>query len=313
MTLEATPVERIGVVGIGRMGWPIAASLLSKGFDVTVFDVVSGRAEEFVSREGGRFASSATDLVGSVEAVLTILPTSVEVLSFVDAARPDLCSGTLFLEMSSGDPKVTQRLANELDALGIAMVDCPVSGGVRRAHTGELSVMVGGQAEHLLRAEPILLAVGSSVHYCGPTGSGQAMKALNNLVSAGGFLLAAEALVVGKKFGLDPSVMTDVLNESSGMNHSTQTKMKDFVLSGSYDSGFSLGLMVKDLTTAIDIGLDSRTPAPFSTLCQQLWSAAASLLEQEQDHTAMARFVESIAGVSLVSGVRQAHEGAVSE
>lgn len=313
MTLGATPVERIGVVGIGRMGWPIAAGLLSKRFDVTVFDVVPGRAAEFVNREGGRFATDGADLVRSVEAVLTILPTSAEVLSFVNSARAALRPGTLFLEMSSGDPKVTQRLANELVELGVAMVDCPVSGGVRRAHTGELSVMVGGQAEHVLRAEPILMAVGGSVHYCGQAGSGQAMKALNNLVSAGGFLLAAEALVVGKKFGLDPSVMTDVLNESSGMNHATRTKIKDFVLSGSYDSGFSLGLMVKDLTTAIDIGLDTRTPAPFSALCQQLWSAASSLLEQEQDHTAMARFVESVGGVSLVSGGRQGHQGAASE
>jgi 3-hydroxyisobutyrate dehydrogenase len=121
----------------------------------------------------------------------------------------------------------------------------------------------------------MLEVVSSSIHHCGPVGAGHAMKALNNLVSAAGFLIACEAVVVGREFGLDPARMVDVLNASSGMNYSTQNKFARFVFSGAYDSGFSTGLMAKDLGIASVLAGDVGVPAPLSALCASLWSAAA--------------------------------------
>jgi len=178
------------------------------------------------------------------------------------------------------------------------MIDAPVSGGVPRAVTGQLAIMVGGDPDVIERVRPVLEAMGSSILPCGGVGAGQAMKALNNLVSAGGFLIGIEALLIGQKFGLDPGLMTDVLNVSTGMNNSTQKKFRQFVLSRGFDSGFSLELMVKDLSIATGMGKDGAVPAPFASLCREMWAAAA-MLGPGQDHTAMAQFSERLAGATL--------------
>ena len=179
------------------------------------------------------------------------------------------------------------------------MLDAPVSGGVSRAVTGELAIMAGGDAAALDRVEPLLRAMGTTIHRIGGLGSGQAMKALNNLVSAGGFLIGIEALLIGQQFGIDPGLMTDVLNASTGMNNSTQKKFKQFVLSRKFNSGFGLDLMVKDLSIALEVARASGVAAPFSNLCRELSASAQALLGPGQDHTALARLSEALAGVEL--------------
>jgi len=201
--------------------------------------------------------------------------------------------------MTSGQPGRTREIAATLAERGVTMVDCPVSGGVPRARTGELAIMAGGEAAALDRAEPVLRAMGTSIHRCGPIGAGQAMKALNNLVSAGGFLIGIEALLIGQRFGLDAALMVDVLNASTGMNNSTQKKFKQFVLSRRFDSGFSLDLMVKDLSIALEVARETQTPTPFSALCRELSAACQALLGPGQDHTALAQLSEKLAGESL--------------
>src|SRR6202035_2006012 len=143
----------------------------------------------------------------------------------------------MVIEMSSGVPSVSQLLAAELAGQGSALIDCPVSGGVTRARSGELSIMAGGHAGPLRRAEPVLSAMGTTIQHCGGVGAGQAMKALNNLVSAGGFLIGVEALLIGQRFGLDPAAMVGVLNTATGMNNSTQRKFRQFVLTRQFNSG----------------------------------------------------------------------------
>lgn len=145
------------------------------------------------------------------------------------------------------------KLGEELEKRGLNMVDAPVSGGVRRAVDGSLAIMIGGDPASVARVKPVLEALGRSIFETGPLGSGHAMKALNNFVSAAGLTAACEALAVGKKFGLDPEQMVDILNVSTGRNNSTENKMKPFILSGSYDGGFSLALMAKDLRVAADL------------------------------------------------------------
>jgi 3-hydroxyisobutyrate dehydrogenase len=297
--MSSAPIQRVGFVGVGNMGWPMAANLVRAGFDVTVVDATPGRAAAFAAEVGGS-AAGAEDAAAAADAMVTMLPTSGHVADVIGQAGPLLRPGTLVIEMSSGVPSATQALAADLAARRVGLIDCPVSGGVARARTGELAIMAGGDAGELRRAEPVLAALGTSVHHCGGVGAGQAMKALNNLVSAGGFLIGIEALLIGQKFGLEPALMVDVLNSSSGMNNSTQRKFKQFVLSRRFDSGFGLDLMVKDLAIALEVG--GGTPAPFAELCRELWTSAADLLGPGQDHTAVARLSERLAGAELTSG-----------
>jgi 3-hydroxyisobutyrate dehydrogenase len=170
---------------------------------------------------------------------------------------------------------------------------------VPRAITGELAIMTGGDAGALDAVDPLLRAMGTTIHRIGPVGAGQAMKALNNLVSAGGLLIAVEALAIGQQFGLDPAVMTDVLNASTGMNNSTQKKLKQYVLSRKFDSGFGLDLMAKDLSIALEVGRDGAVATPFAALCREMWAGASALLGKGQDHTAIAKLSEKLAGLTL--------------
>jgi 3-hydroxyisobutyrate dehydrogenase len=296
--MSTAPIRQVGFVGIGNMGWPMAARLVQAGFDVVAADAAPGRATAFAAQAGGRAADSAADAAGS-DALVTMLPTSAHVAEVVRQAADVLRPGALVIEMSSGVPAITQALAADLAGRGVGLIDCPVSGGVGRARAGELAIMAGGDAGQLRRAEPLLRAMSTSVHHCGGVGAGQAMKALNNLVSAGGFLIGVEALLIGQRFGLDPEVMVDVLNSATGMNNSTQKKFKQFVLSRRFDSGFGLDLMVKDLSIALEIGRDTQTPAPFAALCRELWAGAAARLGPGQDHTAAARLSEQLAGAEL--------------
>ncbi len=294
-------IERVAFIGIGRMGWPMARRLVEAGFAVSAYDAVPGRAAEFAAAHRATAAGSVAACVQGAGAVITMLPSSRDVAEVVAAARASLAPGAVVVEMSSGEPLATRAMAEELAPLGIAMVDAPVSGGVARAESGTLAIMTGGDAGKLERVEPLLRAMGGSITRCGDVGAGQAMKALNNLVSAAGFLVSVEALLIGARFGLDPEVMVEVLNASTGMNNSAQRKLKPFVLSRRFNSGFGLDLMVKDLSIALQLGRDTATPAPFSAQCREMWAAAAQLLGPGQDHTAIARLSERLAGSELSS------------
>ncbi|SIT10943.1 NAD(P)-dependent oxidoreductase [Achromobacter sp. MFA1 R4] len=299
-----TQRERVGLVGIGSMGWPMAARLVQAGYAVTVFDAVPGQAEKFAQEVGGQAAATCAALAAQSDIIFTMLPTSAiveQVLSGPDGVLAGLRAGSVVVEMSSGVPAHTQRLATAVAAAGGQMVDAPVSGGVPRARTGELAIMFGGPAATLERVRPALSAMGSSITAVGDVGSAHAMKALNNLVSAGGFLIGVEAMLIGQQFGLDPNVIVDVLNASTGMNNSTQKKFKQFVLSRQFNSGFGLDLMVKDLGIALGIATDTGTPTPFASLCRELWAAAGKSLGPGQDHTAVARLSEQLAGVELAN------------
>ena len=292
-------LKRIAFAGIGNMGWPMAANLVKAGFEVTVCDVVPGRAASFATETGAKAAATPAEAASSADCVVIIVPTSKQVGEAVEAMLPSLKPGMLVIDMTSGQPGRTREIAAMLEGHGVAMIDCPVSGGVPRAKSGQLAIMVGGPDAEIDRAEPVLKAMGTSVYRCGDIGAGQAMKALNNLVSAGGYLIGIEALLIGQRFGLDPTTMVDVLNASSGMNNSTQKKFKEYVLSRRFDAGFGLDLMVKDLSIALEVGRETTTPAPFSALCREMWLAAATTLGPGVDHTAVAKMLEQMTGTVL--------------
>ncbi|CAH0219585.1 NAD(P)-dependent oxidoreductase [Roseomonas sp. CECT 9278] len=292
-------IKRIAFAGIGNMGWPMAANLVKAGFDVTVCDAAPGRAASFATETGAKAAASPAEAAAGADCVVIIVPTSKQVGEAVEAMLPALAKGMLVVDMTSGQPGRTREIAAMLAGHGVAMIDAPVSGGVPRARTGQLAIMTGGEDADVDRAEPVLKAMGTSIHRCGPIGAGQAMKALNNLVSAGGFLMGIEALLIGQRFGLDPAKMVDVLNASSGMTNSSQRKFKEYVLSRRFDAGFGLDLMVKDLSIALEVGRETATPTPFSALCREMWAASAAMLGPGADHTAMAKLSEAMTGTEL--------------
>ena len=291
--MDRKNAERIGFVGIGNMGWPMAARLVAGGHSVQVHDISAERVAKFATECGGRAATSLGELAATSDIVITILPTSGQVEAVLfgpgDALAPRLKPGTIVIDMTSGQPARTIAFGERLLAMGVAMIDAPVSGGVVRAETGELAIMVGGDAVTVERCRPLLERMGTTILRTGSLGSGQAMKALNNLVSAGGFLIAAEALSIGRQFGLDPATMVDILNASSGSNNSTQKKFKQFVLSEKYDSGFALALMAKDLGIALELARQGGVDTPFAAQCREIWAEASAALGTKADHTEIAR------------------------
>jgi 3-hydroxyisobutyrate dehydrogenase len=284
----------------------MAACLVKAGFTVNVNDARRELADNFVQQVGGFAPDSLRQLAVTSDMIVTMLPTSAIVERVLSGGDDNLFAGmkpgTIIIEMSSGVPSVTQRLAEQIAALGGMLIDAPVSGGVPRAKTGQLAIMVGGDSETIDRAMPVLSAMGTSVLKTGAVGSGQAMKALNNLVSTGGFLMGIEALLIGQRFGLDPAVMTDVLNAATGMNNSTQKKFKQFVLSRKFDAGFTMGLLAKDLSIALQVGRETATAAPLSALVNEMIVSAQSRFGSDADHTEMAKLCELLAGSELETG-----------
>ena len=294
---------RVGLVGLGNMGRPMAARMRACGLPLAVHDVREGVAQEVAAECDAVAAPSLAALAGASDIVVTMLPDGAAVRSVVlgpgDCVLAGLAPASTVVDMGSSSPTASRALGATLAARGIGMLDAPVSGGVRRAADGTLTVMVGGDPVLVARCRPLFDAVGERLFECGGLGAGHAMKALNNLVSAAGLLAAGEALLVGRRFGLDPARMLEVLNAATGRNHATEHKLAQFVLSRRFDAGFSLALMVKDLATALDLADDTGTPAAFAAECRTLWARAAAALEPGADHTAIVRWLETLAETTL--------------
>jgi 3-hydroxyisobutyrate dehydrogenase len=280
--------EHVAFVGLGNMGTPMAGHLLAAGFAVTGFDLDAERRAE-LQTHGGTSATTAADAVRGADVVVLMLPGSRVVESVLrdPEVRSALAPGALVVDMSSSEPVSTVELAAELRTDGIRMVDAPVSGGVGGARSATLTIMAGGQEADVDAARPVLETLGRVVT-TGGVGSGHAVKALNNLMSATHLWITAEVMTAGERFGLDPRTMLDVFNASSGRSGSTQNKWPNFVLPGTFDSGFGLRLMLKDMRIAADlaraVGVDPR----LADDAIALWAEAAQALPATADHTRVA-------------------------
>ena len=303
----------IGFVGLGNMGIPMTRRLVAAGHRVRGFDTSAEAMRAFAGigspdAGGGVTAVAEIGAVGDgADAVILMLPDSdvVErVLLGRLASEPDpvtgstgggllasLPAGATVIDMSSSDPARTQALAALTAAAGVTLIDAPVSGGVAGAQAGTLAVMVGGPAEAFERFQPVLGAIGSRVVHAGDTGAGHAVKALNNLMSAANLLVASEALVAGRRFGLDPAMMLEVINAASGRSPATENKWPNFVLTEKYDAGFAMRLMVKDIKLALGIERATGVPATASEAVAAAWEAALADLPPGADHTAIARWL----------------------
>lgn len=286
---------RVGFVGLGHMGIPMTRRLIEAGYQVVGFDVAPA-ARQALASMGGEAAETLTQVAAGADFVILMLPGSpvVEQVLGPDGLLDALAPETLLVDMSSSEPARTQALAERAAARGTTMIDAPVSGGVRGAEAGTLTIMVGGPDGAFEQVRPLVECFGSRVVHAGPVGAGHAVKSLNNLMSAAHLLASSEAILAGKAFGLDPAVILDVVNGSSGRSGSTQTKWPDYVLTGSYDAGFSMELMVKDMRIALDLARQTGVPARFGELALELWAQALSSLPAGADHTEIVRWLEQM-------------------
>ena len=281
----------IGFVGLGNMGWPMAANLHAAGFPLVVRDADAHRQLAFAGAHPGAVAADEPGAFAVADIVVTMLPDGAVVaealLNWGIAAA--LAPGALVIEMSSADPADTRATAAGLAARGVRMMDAPVSGGVPRAVTGELSLMVGGDEADVASAQPVLRVLGDPARQfrTGALGTGHAMKALNNVVAAATTCVTAEALVVGRRFGLDPQTMVDVINASTGRSFVSEIFGSE-VLTGRYGTGFALGLLAKDVRIALSVAAAAGVDVPAITLTEERWAAALRDLgpaaDQSQAH-----------------------------
>ncbi len=296
-------IKKIGFIGVGNMGNPMAANLLKGGFDVTVFDALPETAAAFVVQHGGRAAASLAELAHGADAIITMLPDDRivrKVMLDAGGAAAAMSKGAVLIDMGTCNYTGTQQTAAALAPLGIHMIDAPVMGGVVFAKDASLDIMAGGDAELVTRCTPVLRAMGRAVTHCGAVGAAHAMKALANYVNACALINAIEALTIGKKFGLDPKMMADGLaTMCGGRNHPIEKKVIPQVLTRKYATGMALSFIAKDVRIAVDTAHAIGAAIPLGEKVLELWSDAVEKIGAGADQTEVVRYWEQASGVSL--------------
>ncbi len=294
---------RIGFVGLGTMGEPMAGHLAAAGNEVAVFDVNTEAVGRVAAANPAVTVSeSPADLGRRSEVVITMLPDGNVVadvalgrLGLIEGMQP----GTLLLDTSSAQPWLTKRTAAALAERGVGMVDAPVSGAQWGARAAELVFMVGGPDDDVARVRPLLDVLGREVFHVGPLGSGHIMKSINNTITAMTFIATAEGLALGAGAGLDPTVMNQVLNASTGGSWVTKNHIEQRILSRTFDDPFKLDLMTKDVGIATGLARELDLPMPLSGLGAELYRAAALAMGPGVSLSEMARWVEQMMGTEI--------------
>lgn len=295
----------IGFIGLGVMGAPMASHLARGGHRLTLLDTNADTARALAATLGAEHAATPADVARASDVVITMLPNG-QVVQQVALGEHGLLHGlqpgALLLDTSSAEPWLTEQTAARLADVGARMVDAPVSGAAWGAEAATLVFMVGGADDDVARVRPLLDAMGRSVHHLGALGAGHAMKCLNNCITAMTFAATAESLVAGKRYGLDPKVMVDVLNECTGGSWITQTHFHQRVFNRAFDDPFKLELMLKDIGIALQLARDTGTPLPMAGLGQQLWRMADHAAGPGASVSELVRWVEGLSGTALTPG-----------
>jgi 3-hydroxyisobutyrate dehydrogenase len=288
---------RVGFIGIGNMGWPMAKNILKAGNNVLqadhklhVFDLDKKRVNKFVKEEPGALGTADASAVAKASnVVITMLPTGPIVRSVVNEmlASGALSKGTIVVDMSSSEPTGTRELADTLAKAGITLIDAPVSGGIVGAQAGTLTLMIGSNDDKAVeRVTPVLQTMSAKMFRTGAAGSGDVVKALNNFLSAANFRAVSEAVAMGQTFGLDPALLIDIFNASTGRSLATEGSFKNQVLTGKYAAGFALGLLTKDVKIASDLAGELGVFAPVCAVTFNALANAREALGYSADFTA---------------------------
>ena len=293
--------RRVGFIGLGAMGHPMASRLVAASADVTVFDVAAARVCSLVEL-GARPAASARAVADQADFVLLSLPNAEAVLAAVDGSDGALRGSRIrtLIDLSTIGLRGSTRLAELANAAGVSYLDAPVSGGTAGARDGQLTIMAGGAAETLADAADILQVLSARIIHVGDSpGQGQLTKIANNLMSAAALLITAEALSLGARNGMASARMLEAINLSSGRNTASADKFPKYVLTGTFDFGFRLELMRKDLSLLQEAAAAADLPMPLAQSVVDLFSRASEVVPHDADLTAIAQAVESWTGASL--------------
>jgi 3-hydroxyisobutyrate dehydrogenase len=301
-------MTRIGFIGVGTMGLPMARNLVKKGFAVTAFDL-NAEAVKAAAASGMTAAASAAEVVATADIVITMLPSSPHVEAVYTGDGGVLAAarkGTLCVDMSTIDPGVSRRMAAGAAERGVRFIDAPVSGGVPKATDGTLAIMVGGAAEDVQAALPALQAMGANVIHVGPVGSGEVAKLCNNLIAGVAAVALSEAFRIAEGFGVDAKVLTEVIAKSSGHTwvmehmHPAPGLVAKAPSSNEYRAGFMTDLMCKDLGLAVDAARALRVPVFVAPAAQQVYRLASSHGLGRKDFTSVYTFLKPSSGVAPV-------------
>jgi len=292
--------SKVGFIGLGAMGGPMALNLAKAGFALVVHDIDETKTEPLKAR-GAEVAASAQSVAASADRTIVIVETTEQAESviigahgIIRGARP----GHIVLCMSTIDPFAAQSFADRLASLGIAMLDAPVSGGTGRAQTGELSVIVGGAAEVFAQCQDLFGAMGSRSFHVGPLGSGLAMKLVNNMLVQVNTVAVAEAMVLGVKAGLDPQTIYEVVRVSTGTSAAWELRVPR-ILAGDFEPGGTIDISYKDQELETAFAKRLGVPLLLANLTQQIYQMARAQGLNKQDGAAVVKIFEQMAGVSV--------------
>ena len=289
----------VSFLGLGAIGAPMARHLAKPPFALTVWNRTTARATAFAAESGVHAAGSPADAARGAAVVITCLPTSREVEALIDG--PDgllagLSDQSLMIDCTSGDPATSRRISTRLAERGISFMDAPVSGGVAGAQQGTLTVMCGGDAATLERARPVLEAFGKKIVQCGPVGSGDAVKAVNQALLGIHIWALSEGLVALSKAGVSADVALDVINASSGRSNVSQNLFTERVVTRAFPRTFKLALLEKDVTIAAEFTRENRVPSLLTQAAADLLRVARAELGEEADHVEAVKLIERWAG-----------------
>ena len=291
---------KVGFIGLGAMGGPMALNLAKAGHKLVVHYIDQGKTAA-VRAKGAELAGNAEAVAAAVERTILIVETTDQAQEVIAGERGIIRgakAGHIVVCMSTIDPFAARELADQLKAKGIAMVDAPVSGGTGRAQSGELSVIVGGDKEVVARCEDLFKAMGNRTFHMGPLGSGLAMKLVNNMLVQVNTVAVAEALVLGVKAGLDPQAMYDVVRVSTGASAAWELRVPR-ILKGDYEPGGTIDISYKDQELETAFAKRLGVPVLLANVSQQVYQMARAQGLNKQDGSAVVKIFEQMAGVKV--------------
>lgn len=300
-------IKKVGFIGIGRMGYPMAGFIAKAGFDVIISDTSPEQIESFLKDHGNAKAADSLVALGEeADIVITMLPTSKIVRAVIlgdgnsDCVANGMSKGKIVIDASTSDPVDTQSLGKALAEKGIEMLDAPVAGGMVFARDGTLEITAGGDKSLIEKCRPVFDAYSKSLFYCGDLGAGHAMKALNNYVNASALITAIEALSLGAKFGLDMNIMMESMTAAAtGRNNPIEKKVIPHILTRKFGTGMDLTLLAKDTRITVDMANAIGAFAPVAERCSALWTEASEKIGAMEDQTCVAKLWEQNNGVTL--------------
>lgn len=292
---------KIGFIGLGAMGRPMATNLLTAGYEVHAFDVVEAAVKEMEGK-GAIGHPSAGEMAGHVDVIICSLPNAKIVEGTMcgkNGVFENCKEGTVIIDMSSVAPNTTKAMAKKAAEKGIHYIDAPVSGGVSGAAAGTLTIMVGADDETFNKVKPIFDVLGKNIYHVGEAGGGDAIKMVNNLLLGCNMAALAEALTLGVKCGLSVETMKEVISVSSGRSYALDAKLEKFIMAGQFNGGFAVDLQYKDLGLALEASRDEKVPLPMTAAAVQVYEMARAKGQGREDMSSVVKVWEDLTGAKI--------------